>query len=213
MLVVGWMRVMRNWWIICAGVGLLCAQEVPLRESLLLEMIEVSGAKEGAHEFLLALDEKLRERHFLFTVDRSVCQGELLVNGSKLDGEDAVELLSFAQSNKVSIAGCIERSPTPVVVRAVPRVYLARAQAMRAGRGAQIELSVRNTLANSATVRVSVGGTEADFFVGPETSQTRTLFLRLVDRDTTELLLEMWKFPEALEGGYRHRLKVSLPRP
>lgn len=203
---------MADWWIICAGAGLLFAQDFPLRETVGLELIAVAAPKEGAHDFLLALDEKLREHHFLFEVDRSVCLGDLNVNGTKLSGEDAVELLSFEGSNKVSISGCIERTAKPVIVRAVPKVYLAGARVWRSGEVLEIEVRIRNMLPNSATVRVSAGGKEADLFIGPETSQTQTISVRLLNRATTELLLEMWKFPEAIEGGYRHRLKVPVPR-
>jgi hypothetical protein len=210
MLVVIKMRAMGNWWIICAVVGLLFAQDFPLRQTLVLELIAVSVPAEGAHDFLLPLDEKLRDSHFLFEVDRSVCLGDLRVNGTKLSGEDAVELLSFAGSNKISLSGCIERTAKPLIVRAVPKVYLAGARVRRSGPRLEIEVTVRNTLPNSATVRVAAVGQDVDFQLGPETSQTQTIFLRLVDRAKSELVVEMWKFPEAVEGAYRHQLKVLL---
>lgn len=39
-----WMRMMRNWWINCVRAALPCAEEVPLWERLVLEMVEISGA-------------------------------------------------------------------------------------------------------------------------------------------------------------------------
>lgn len=202
----------------CALLNLLYAQEarsLPEIRSEAVELVEV-GAVQGAHEYTLTLPDRLRGRHFAFTVDRSVCQGDLFVNDQKLWNEDADEVFRFDRANRVRLEGCLERTPAPLRLVAHPKVFVERAEAKYfAGRGElQLELRIRNTSWNSAAVVlecVQVPGWAENFFLGPQTSQTRRVILRL-GRYNPTIRLALSKFEEALEEAYQHIREVAVAR-
>lgn len=187
--------------------NLVAEPAIPTRQ---LALVEAPAPAEGEHLFLLPLDDSMRSRHFLVRFDKSACRGPLKVNGEVLLGEDAANRFRFDRSNEIHLAGCLERTLHPVTVVALPRVYVAQARAKRTQSGeVEISVSIRNTLPNSATCILTASGHEEQFFVGPETSQTRSFSVRL-DNRSMRIELEMLKLGEAIEGAYRHQVTLSV---
>ncbi len=184
-------------------------------ESERVELVE-KGVLPGAHEYSVVLPDRLRGRHFAFILDRSVCQGGVFVNEGKLLGLDADDVFAFDRGNRIRVEGCVERTPEPLQLWAHPRVFVEEARAIWSAKRGELRLEVRlrNTLANSASV--SLGAREfpewgESFFLGPETSQTRSFVLRL-KKYKPEMRLEMEKYAEAVEGAYRHIRKLFVTR-
>jgi hypothetical protein len=173
-------------------------------------------AEQGVHRYSVVLADRLRGRHFAFVVDRSVCAGEIVVNEQKLMGFDADEVFAFDRANSVQVSGCVERTPEPLRLFAHPKVLIEEARAVwsEQARELRLEVRLRNTLANSVSVSLGspdVAGWGQSFFLGPQTSQTRSLVLRL-RKYQAELRLELEKFAEAVEGGYSHIRKLPVTR-
>jgi hypothetical protein len=181
--------------------------QVPSISSELVEMAEGS-AKTGQHEYSVVLPDRLRGRHFAFVVDRSACQGDILVNDHKLLTLDADEVFAFDRGNRVRLEGCLERTPAPLALYAHPKVFVEEGRAVWsvATQTLRLEIRLRNTLDNSVSVNLTareLSGWDASFFLGPQTSQTRTFVVRL-ERQVKQIRLEMLKLEEAIEGAYRH---------
>lgn len=180
-----------------------------------VELVEVAS-QQGVHEYSTVLADRLRGRHFAFILDRSVCQGGVFVNEGKLLGLDADDVFAFDRANRVRVEGCVERTPEPLQLWAHPKVFVEEARVVWSAKRGELRLEVRlrNTLANSASV--SLGAREfpgwgESFFLGPETSQTRSFVLRL-KKYQPEVRLEMEKYAEAVEGAYRHIRKFVVTR-
>ena len=187
---------------------------VPVLKSERIELLEIAGAGSGNHAFVVNIPDAFRTRHFEFHVDRSVCGGKLMVNGSPLPGVDADEFLQFESSNRVSIGECLEHLPKAVELWVYPKVFIAEAKARVGKSEGTVELTVRvrNTLLNSASASLTVLGQTEDFFIGPETSQTRSFVVRLLKWRGNSLTLELHKYGEAIEGEYKHIQDVELLR-
>jgi hypothetical protein len=187
---------------------------VPVLKSERLDLMESPDSGPGNHAYIVNIPDSFRARHFEFVVDRSVCGGKLVVNGLPLPGVDADEVLQFERSNRVSIGECLEHLPKAVQLWAYPKVFIAEAKA-RAGKSAgtvEVTVRVRNTLLNSAAASLTVLGQTEDFFIGPETSQTRSFVVRLLNRRGNLLTLELHKYGEAIEGEYKHIQDVEFLR-
>ncbi len=181
------------------------ASIVPLLKIERAEMHEVAGAGEGEAHFRVVLPDRLRERHFEIAVDRSVCGGQVKVNGEAVAGGNLDEVFRFDQSNSIVVTGCLERKPDLVSLWAYPKVFIAAAKArLDASKSVlDVEVTIRNTLLNSVSCSLTIQDHSEDFFVGPETSQTRSFFVRLKDRQQQPLTFELYKYPESMEGAYR----------
>lgn len=179
---------------------------IPTLKSEEIPLIDQPALSEGEHRYLVSLPSQFRDRHFSFLVDRSVCRGSLLVNGNVLPGEDADNVFRFDNSNLIVLNNCLERTPNPVSLLAHPKVYIFAARANYDARSGvlQLEVTIRNTLLNSASLSLEVPGGIENFFLGPETSQTRSISVRLMKWLGNSLQLVMHKYPEAIEGEYRH---------
>lgn len=184
-----------------------------------IDLVEKLGTS-GVHEYTLTLPDRLRGRHFGFVVDRSVCKGDLIVNGQKLLGDDADEVFAFDRANSIRLEGCLERTPVPLELYAHPKVLIESAVAHGRSEVRQIRITVRltvrlrNTLANSVAVSLEskqLPGWSKPFFLGPETTQTHTFVVRLNKEEAT-LQLELLKQEEAVEGSYRHIRRVPVTR-
>lgn len=189
--------------------------QAPAFESVKIALVERS-APQGVHEYTVVLEDRWRGKHFGFVVDRSVCTGDVFVNDEKLIGLDADEVFAFDRGNRVRVEGCVERTPEPLALWVHPQVYLEEARAVWSEKRGELrlELRVRNCLANSTSVSVSAGevpGWSEGFFLGPQTSQTRSAVLRL-KKYQAEIRLEMDKYAEAVEGAYRHIRKIVVTR-
>ncbi len=184
----------------------------PEHRTRALELLEMAVEAPGEHRYLLHLKELDRGFHFLLEVDRSACQGPVLVNAQPVTGNDLEERFRFDQANEVRIRGCLERTPEPLRVLAVPRVYVAAVRLPRQdARGYELEIEVRNTLPNSVTCSLEAGDGEEQFLLGPQTSQTRRLFVRLSKVKGRVLEVRLWKFAESYEGSYQHVAGIRLP--
>jgi hypothetical protein len=185
----------------------------PEHRTRALELLEMAVEVPGEHRYLLHLKELDRSFHFLLEVDRSACQGPVLVNAQPVTGNDLAESFRFDQANEVRITGCLERTPAPLRVLAVPRVYVAAVRLQRQdARGYELEIEVRNTLPNSLTCSLEAGDGEEQFLLGAQTSQTRSLFVRLRAVKGRELEVRLWKFAEPYEGSYQHVMGIRLPK-
>ncbi len=173
-------------------------------ESLRLE--ELPPPRSGEYRFLLSLPESYRNRHFRLKRDLSACRGPLMVNGTEWESEDFGGLLRFDRSNELGLKGCLERIPKPVEVLATPRVFIASLRFIHSERRAtaELEVVVRNTLANSASCSLTAGGSTLDFLIGPETSQTHRISVRLKEQGGFRFPVELYKFEEVMEEAYRH---------
>lgn len=183
-------------------------------ESLTLHELPVDSPL--SRLFLLSVPDRFRNRHFRIERDRSACPGPIRINESEFDGEDLTSFLRLDRSNEFELGGCLERVPTPFHVIAMPKVHIAEARWLNhAGRGErELEITVRNTLANSASCSLEVDGQSKEFLIGPETSQTHRFLVRLKKQGHFRLLIELYKFEEVMEGAYRHRVELdasSLP--
>ncbi len=187
---------------------------IPTLKSEEVQLIEVAQSEEGEHRYLVSLPERFRQRHFSFLVDRSVCRGSLSVNGNMLPGEDATDTFRFDHSNAIVLKNCLERTPLPLRLFAHPKVYISEALGSYdvSGELMQLEVTIRNTLLNSTSISLDVPVRSEDFFLGPETSQTRHISVRLTKWTGNSLTLTMHKYPEAIEGEYRHIRIVSISR-
>jgi len=178
---------------------------VPLLTVERIELHEVPGVGEGEAHFRVVLPDRLRGRHFEMQVDRSVCSGKLRVNGNEIAGGNLDEVFRFDGSNSLDVTGCLERKPDVVSLWAYPKVFVAAAKAKLDVRKSllEVEVTIRNTLLNSVSCSLTIRDHSEEFFVGPQTSQTRSFFLRLIDRQEQPLTLELYKYPESMEGAYR----------
>ncbi len=184
-------------------------------ESEKVAMVE-RVAEQGVHRYSVVLADRLRGRHFAFVVDRSACAGDVLVNGQKLAGLDADDVFAFDRGNAVEVSGCVERTPEPLRLLAHPKMLIEEARAVWSERARELRLEVRlrNTLENSVSVSLSspdVADFAQSFFLGPQTSQTSRITLRL-KKYQAEIRLELEKFAEAVEGGYSHIRKMPVTR-
>lgn len=179
---------------------------VPALKTEVIEMVEKPGSVESEYHFWVSPREMYRDRHFLIQADRTVCKGMLTVNGTEFQGEDATDIFRFDRANVVSIFGCLERVPAPLRILAVPKVFVSSVKLSpdESKQILRVEVTVRNTLLNSATCTLTLGEHVEELFVGPETSQTRSFFLRLEKGRHNPLTLELYKFEEAMAGAYRH---------
>lgn len=203
----GWIKLQ-----ICV-VAAFCQQDLTTDSAILptlkterIEIVETAGSGEGAHRFLVSLADSMRNRHFEIRVDQSVCRGKLRVNQEEFTGENATDRFRFDRANEITVEGCLERTPRPIEVLAFPKVFIAAARAMkgRTENEVRIDVTIRNTLANSVSCILTAIGREEEFFLGPETSQTRSFWVHLSNRQESPIPLELLKLPEAIEGGYRH---------
>ncbi|MDX2268928.1 MAG: hypothetical protein NW208_12535 [Bryobacter sp.] len=188
---------------------------LPEIRSEIVPLVEISSDP-GTHQYTLTLPDRLRTRHFHFEVDRSACKGDLLVNNQKLASDDADEIFAFDRANRIRLEGCLERTPAPLKLTAHPKVHIAQAEATfhSAAQELRLEIRLRNTQDNSATVVLEspeFPTWEASFFLGPQTSQTQRLVLRLV-RYRETITLKLTKYEEALEPPYRHIQELRIPR-
>ena len=186
----------------------------PLLKVERVAVYEVAGAGEGEAHFKVSLPERLRERHFEIEVDRSVCRGKVRVNGEEVVGGNLDEVFRFDRSNSILVTGCLERKPDVVSLWAYPKVFIAAAKARLDARKSilDVEVTIRNTLLNSVSCSLMVQGHSEEFFVGPETSQTRSFFVRLKERQQQPLTFELYKYPESMEGAYRQIQSVIPTR-
>jgi hypothetical protein len=188
------------------------AMVVPALKTLEVDLVEMGETVPAEHHFVFHLGDSLRDRYLELNVDRSVCKGKVVLNHAAIEAGDITTMVRFDRGNQVSVAGCLERTPKPIEVRALPKVHVAKAVARASAKGWEIEVTVRNTLSNSASCSVTVGGQQEDFLIGPETSQTRSFFARLDNWKGSSIPVELYKFEEAVEGAYRHLYRVELPQ-
>lgn len=200
-------------WVLLLGT-LLAAGQDPVLWTEAVELVDVPLAEEGRHEYMVTLPERLRGRHFSFIADRSVCRGPIIVNGAALGGDDAGEVFRFDRGNHVSLNGCIERTPRPLQLESHPKVYVASARARydEPRKLLIVDVSVRNTLLNSVSATLTVANHDEDWFIGPETSQSRSISVRLKKRPGDVLEIDLYKFSEAIEGAYHHIRSVAVSR-
>ena len=181
----------------------------PLLKSEPLPLVEIPPSGNTSHEYTLTLPDRLRDFHFVFDQDLSACPQLPTVNGQPLPTADATDVFDFSRANRIRLTGCLERTPTPLTLTAHPRVYLARSRAVWAPRSPSIALSLtlRNTLANSVSLSVTITYGEQsisrDLFLGPETSQTIELSLPSPTKPALPLSVELWKHAEAIQPAYR----------
>lgn len=187
---------------------------VPTLKSEEIKLVEQTPNGEGEHRYLFSMPEQFRNRHFVFLVDRSACKPNLMVNGNVLPNEDANDVFSFDRSNQIVLKNCVKRTPRPLQLFAHPKVYISEARgSYDLIRGLlQLDVTIRNTLLNSASISLDVLGSYEDFFVGSETSQTRSMFVHLKEWSGKSLILVMHKYPEAIEAEYRHTRIVPISR-
>ncbi len=186
----------------------------PQHHSRDLELTELPIPGAGIHRYSFHLNESQRHFHFEVELDSSACAGPLALNGQKLTGQDVSHLLRFDQANEILVSGCIERIPQPVRVVSLPRVHIASARPVRRqGLELELEVRLRNTLLNSASCSLETSASEQQFLLGPETSQTRRLFVRLYSEEQKSVTVKLWKFAEAVEGNYQHVLEVPSASP
>lgn len=177
-----------------------------------LALVEMPVEEAGTHRYLLHLKESDRSFRFLLEVDKSVCAGEVTLNGEPVAPGEVEEAFRFDRGNEVRLTGCLERTPAPLRILAVPRVYIARGRVLRQGpRGYELEVEVRNTLPNAVTCALEAGDEEEQFLLGPQTSQTRRVFVRLTKVKGRALLCKLWKFAETFEGNYQHVVEILPP--
>ncbi len=187
---------------------------VPTLKSEEIKLVEQTPNGEGEHRYLVSLPEQFRNRHFVFLVDRSACKANLAVNGNVLPSEDANDVFRFDKSNQIVLKNCVERTPQPLQLFAHPKVYISEARGNYdiGRRLLQLDVTIRNTLLNSASLSLNLPGSSEDFFVGPETSQTRSISVHLKSWVGNSLILVMHKYPEAIEAEYRHMRIVPISR-
>ncbi len=188
---------------------------VPEIPSERIDLIEIPSAP-ATHEYTFTLPERLRNRHFAFERDHSVCSGPLFVNSQKLTSDDADDLFAFDRANRVRLEACLERTPTPLALYAHPKVLIESATAQFDASTSRLRLDfrLRNTLPNSVSVYLAspqLPNWELSFFLPPETSQTHTHFVRL-NKWERFLVLRLTKLEEAIEGPYRHIRSLSVTR-
>jgi len=186
----------------------------PVHKTEKIQLIEKSTAIEGEHHYWFSPSERFRDRHFRIGIDRSLCRGRLLVNGTEFKGEDATDQFRFDRSNDIAVAECLERTPSPIEILAYPKVFISLVQTtIQADRTRiRLDVTVRNTLPNAASCLLKAKGSEAELFIGPQTSQTLSLIVRLKDREESSITLELHKFAEAIEGAYVHVETVGFLR-
>ncbi|MFN9918802.1 MAG: hypothetical protein ACK555_03370 [Acidobacteriota bacterium] len=174
---------------------------------------ELPPPRSGERRFLLSLPDSHRNRHLRIKRDRSACSGPLKVNDIKLDSEDLSGLLRFDRSNELSLSGCLERIANPLEVVATPRVFIVSVRSIVSGRFGRMELEivVRNTLANSASCSLTAGDSTLNFLIGPETSQAHRLLVHQNNKGSFRLPVELYKFEEVVEGAYRHVVFLDTP--
>ena len=178
---------------------------VPLLKTEAIEVHEIAGEGEGEAHFRVTLPERLRERHIRMQVDRSVCTGKVTINGEVTERENLDDVFRFDRSNHLILTACLERKGEVLKLMAYPKVFIERAQAKLDARKSvvEVEVTVRNALLNSVSCSVTILDHNEDFYVGPETSQTRSFFVRLKGKREDTLTLELYKYPESMEGAYR----------
>lgn len=203
---------------LCASLAF-CEQDLinndavaPALKTLEIKLVESGAVVPGEHHFVFHLGDGQRDRYLELRVDQSVCKGKLELNGATIEAGDVTTMVRFDAGNRVSVDGCLELTPKPVELKAYPKVHIAKAIARRRGPGWETEFTMRNTLLNSSTCTVTASGYREDFFVGPETSQTRSFFVRLDKWKDPSMTLELDKFEEAMEGVYWHIYRIELPR-
>jgi hypothetical protein len=186
----------------------------PTLKSEEIRLVEQAPNADGEHRYLVSLPEQFRNRHFTFHLDHSVCNPQILVNGNILRGEDATDVFRFDNSNQIVLTNCIERTPAPLQLFAHPKVYISVARGSYNSRSGmlQLDVTIRNTLLNSVSLSLEVPGRAEDIFVGPETSQACSISVHLREWSGSSLSLVMHKYPEAIEGEYRHIRIVSISR-
>ncbi len=178
---------------------------VPLLKIEEIKVHETAGAGEGEAHFLVTLPEQLRGRHIRIQVDRSVCSGKVKINGEVMDQENLDDVFRFDRSNSLMLSGCLERKAELVKLLAYPKVFISEAKARLDLRKSVLEVEVRvqNTLLNSISCSLTIWDHNEDFLIGPETSQTRSFSVRLKGKRADALTLELYKYPESMEGAYR----------
>lgn len=192
--------------VLCQQAPGLSEQAAPIVKTEKLDLYEDAGAGEGEYHFRVTIPGRLRSRHFELQLDRSVCRGKVSVNGAEVPGENLEEVFRMDRSNRIAVKDCLERKSDLMVLLAYPKVFVSEAKAKvnATGDTVDIEVTIRNTLLNSVSCNLTILDQSEDFFVGPQTSQTRSFSVRLLDRQLKPLTLELFKFAESMEGAYRH---------
>lgn len=183
--------------------ALLAAQLVPL--------VEAPGSPEGTWKFWVSPGEELRGMHFRMEVDRSVCKGDVEVNGTTSTSDDVT--LRFDSSNTIEVHGCLERGLAPLRLVALPKVHIAKATARwTQPRVLAVEATVRNTLPDAVRCGVRTLGEKQEISVAPETSKTLSLLVRLNSGRGNSLDLQLYPIAEAKAEACRQTVTIPVPR-